>query len=207
MSLIRSNTSLGTSRRQRAAIASMVAALAVAAMVFVQLAGGAARPASAGAVIPHAYSGGAVSMTIQGINGDGTSRGPTAIDVLSWSWGVSNPHTTTTGGAGAGKASFSSFSIMKQYDKTSPLLALAVAKKTVLKSVVIYLDPRVAAGDSSTITLSNVVIQNVEHSGAGGEGAQESVSFTYQKITWTYYDQKTGSNFKGGWDLAKGTKI
>ncbi len=46
------------------------------------------------------------------------------IEIFSFSWGASNPTTvgTTSGGLSAGKASVSSFNIMKKPEKSSPNL-------------------------------------------------------------------------------------
>lgn len=53
------------------------------------------------------------------------SKHPGEIELYSFSLGAHNTTTigSATGGAGAGKVSFSSFSIMKKTDKTSPILS------------------------------------------------------------------------------------
>ena len=49
------------------------------------------------------------------------------IDVLSWSWGVSQTGTMAYGGGGgAGKANFSDLSFMHAVDKASPVLMTQV---------------------------------------------------------------------------------
>jgi type VI protein secretion system component Hcp len=49
------------------------------------------------------------------------------IEVLSWSWGVSQTGSMGHGGGGgAGKANFSDLSVMHQFDKASPNLMKAV---------------------------------------------------------------------------------
>src|SRR5512136_3197822 len=42
------------------------------------------------------------------------------IEIESWSWGASNH--AATGGAGAGKVSFSDLTVMKKLDKATPLI-------------------------------------------------------------------------------------
>src|SRR6476660_4958817 len=49
------------------------------------------------------------------------------IDVVSWSWGVSQSGTFGHGGGGAGKASFADFTFTHHVDKASPLLMKACA--------------------------------------------------------------------------------
>src|SRR4051812_46637034 len=45
------------------------------------------------------------------------------IEVMSWSWGVSQPSGMASGsGGGAGKASFSDLNIMHNLDRASPVL-------------------------------------------------------------------------------------
>ena len=65
--------------------------------------------------------------TIKGESHDARHRDE--IDVLSWSWGVSQSGTTghAGGGAGAGKASFHDFNFTHHVDKASPLLMRACA--------------------------------------------------------------------------------
>ena len=49
------------------------------------------------------------------------------IEVLSWSWGVTNAGATTAGGGGgAGKASFHDLSFTHKIDKASPVLMQGV---------------------------------------------------------------------------------
>src|SRR4051794_41390706 len=65
-------------------------------------------------------------ITISGI--DGGDPGSPTIDVLAFSWGVSNSSTGSLGsGAGEGKANFNDLSITKLVDKASPMLFKACA--------------------------------------------------------------------------------
>ena len=54
------------------------------------------------------------------------------IELLSWSWGASNPTTIAGSGMSAGKVSMSDLSFTKRVDKSSPkLLELCVTGKHV----------------------------------------------------------------------------
>ena len=55
---------------------------------------------------------------------DATYKAKKAFEIYSFSWGASNPTTigSSSGGAGAGKVSLSSFNIMKKTDSASPAL-------------------------------------------------------------------------------------
>src|SRR5262249_33480680 len=71
--------------------------------------------------------------TLQGESRDKVhgAAGKQKIDVLAWSWGMSNSGTAHTGGgAGAGKANVQDLSITKYIDKCSPSLMLACCKGT-----------------------------------------------------------------------------
>jgi len=61
------------------------------------------------------------------------------IEVLSFSWGVTNAGISSGGGggAGAGKATFQDLSIVHHVDKASPLLLKACATGTHLKDATI----------------------------------------------------------------------
>ena len=49
------------------------------------------------------------------------------VEVLSWSWGVSQSSSITRGGGGAGKASFHDLNFTHHVDKASPALLRACA--------------------------------------------------------------------------------
>ena len=70
-------------------------------------------------------------LKIDGIDGESTDQAHQAwIEVLSWSWGVSQPGqrmTTGTGLVNTGKPSFQVFTIGKRIDKASPKLFLGCA--------------------------------------------------------------------------------
>src|ERR1700737_1620240 len=71
----------------------------------------------------------AVDMFIKIDTVDGESRDKThkkEIDVLAWSWGMSNSGSAHVGGgAGAGKANVQDLSFTKWVDSATPKLALA----------------------------------------------------------------------------------
>ena len=133
------------------------------------------------------------------------------IDAWSFQFGVSNPVTLSTGGSGAGKASFSDIVITKSLDSASPRLFLGCAKGTTYPTVTLKL---VRAGEIRQtyyqITLSNVTISSVSNSNSEGDDRpSESVSLFYEKIKIEYW--KTDA--KGGltpvapveWNVAENT--
>jgi len=60
---------------------------------------------------------------IKGESTDKTHAGE--IDVLSWSWGMSQSGTPHTGGGGAGKVSVQDISVTKFFDSATPPVMLA----------------------------------------------------------------------------------
>jgi len=59
------------------------------------------------------------------------------IEVLSWSWGVTNGVSVSGTGAGQGKASFHDLSFTHKIDKASPVLMQACATGVHLKEATI----------------------------------------------------------------------
>src|SRR3954466_8721113 len=84
-------------------------------------------------------------LFIDGVDGPSTSKAG-HIDVLSFSWGVSQTSTYGAGASGkeakAGRADFSNLSVMKVLDKTTPLLTDHCASGDILKNVyLLYYKP------------------------------------------------------------------
>ena len=153
-------------------------------------------------------------IKIDGVPGESTDdKHKDWIEVLSYSWGISQPKSasaSTAGGASAERADFQDFSIVKALDKASPKLALACAQGKHIKEVKIELCR--AGGDKvkyMEYKLTNCIITSVRRGGSsqGGETLPlEEVAFDYGKIEWTYTQQKRDDGSGGGqvsanWDL------
>lgn len=124
-------------------------------------------------------------LTLDGIQGS-SSQSPNAIDILSWSWGatqVSNIGSQSSG-AGAGKVSMSSFSIMKAIDKASPQLYSLAASGKRIKSAVIIVNS--GGAEYLKIQMSDVLVSSYGLSSSGGDRPTESVSFNFSKVVFTY---------------------
>jgi type VI secretion system secreted protein Hcp len=139
-----------------------------------------------------------------------------AIEILSFSMGISNPATigSHTGGGSGGKASFSPFSIMKRTDSASPVLMQGCASGQHYDSAVLSL--RKAGGAAAlvylTYTFSEVFIESIQWSGStgGDDVPTESVSFAYGTLQVSYTPQtKTGTAgvaVPGGWSVITNAK-
>lgn len=114
------------------------------------------------------------------------------IEVLSFSWGVTNTPVMAPGaGGGAGKATFQDLSIVHTIDKASPMLLKACATGTHVKEVTIT--HRKAGGTQHEyliVKLNEVIITGVTHGGTTGQPTSETVSLTFAKIALEYRPQK-----------------
>jgi type VI secretion system secreted protein Hcp len=122
------------------------------------------------------------------------------IEVLSFSWGVSNTGAMAAGGgAGAGKATFQDLSIVHKIDKASPLLMQACATGTHLKEATIThrkagKDPQ----DYLIVKMNDIIITAVADGAASGEAGSETVSLAFAKIDLEYKPQKADGSFDTG---------
>jgi type VI secretion system secreted protein Hcp len=127
---------------------------------------------------------------LKGESRDKTHAGE--IDVLAWSWGVSNSGSAHTGGgAGAGKANVQDLSFTKYIDKCSPSLLLASCKGTHYTDATLVV--RKAGGkplEYLKITMTEVLISSVSTGGSGGEDRlTENVSLNFAKVKVDYVEQ------------------
>jgi type VI secretion system secreted protein Hcp len=159
----------------------------------------------------------AVDMFLQldGIKGeaaDKTHKGE--IDVLAWSWGVSNTGTFHQGeGGGAGKANFQDISLTKYVDISSPdLMYSCAAGKAVAKGKLVVRK----AGDNPleylTYEFENILISSISTGGSGGEERlTENVTLNFSKVKSEYWSQAAkgakDKNANFGWDIAANAKL
>jgi type VI secretion system secreted protein Hcp len=111
------------------------------------------------------------------------------IEVLAWSWGMSQSGTTHQGGgAGAGKASFQDISITKYLDTATTPLMQALAKGTHFGKVVLtFRSAGEAPIDFIKIELEEVLVTSLSTGGSGGEDRfTENISLNFAKVKVTY---------------------
>lgn len=149
---------------------------------------------------------------IKGESIDGTHKDK--IDLLAWSWGMSNQGSTHVGvGSGSGKANFQDISITKYVDKAScPLMAACASGEHVPTASLIV---RKAGGtplEYLVITLTNVLVSSYSTGGSGGEDRlTENVSLNFGKFKIEYKTQNDkGVGVAAGnvsWDIAANKKV
>lgn len=139
-----------------------------------------------------------------------------AIQILSYSIGVSNTGTGSVGsGSGASRSSFSDLTITKYTDKSSPNFLLACASGAHIDEAIIHV--RKAGGDKNikdylTITMKEVFVSSFHHSGADGGGLpteSATLNFASVKVKYMVQDEK-GALTAGpdlGWDAKKNIKL
>jgi type VI secretion system secreted protein Hcp len=115
------------------------------------------------------------------------------IEVLSYSWGVSNAGSMDFGtGGGEGKASFHDLSIIHKIDKASPVLMQYCATGVHLKDAVItHRKSGKGQQEFLVIKLNDVIITSVTHGGSPNDGGySENVSLSFTKVALEYKPQK-----------------
>ena len=140
-------------------------------------------------------------LKIEGVEGESTRDGHEGeIEILSFSWGVSNPGAIETigGGSGAGKVTLSDFTVAKRSDKASPKLFRAAVREDIfeeadghapIRLVMIYTPEGTEESvEVFSIELDNSVISElrstvVPAARGGDDEPTESLSFAYGKVT------------------------
>ena len=121
------------------------------------------------------------------------------IDVLSWSWGVSQTGLGSMGGgAGAGKANFGDLNFMHGLDKASPVLMMKCATGEHFADATLT-SRKAGKGqqDYLIIKLKEVFITSVQPSGSS-EHPMESVSMSFGHIDLEYKPQKADGSLDAG---------
>lgn len=122
------------------------------------------------------------------------------IVISSFQWAVSRDSFRNSGGQReSGLPSISGITISKDYDASSPYLALACIKAKNLGETVLTL--RKDAGDEHidflTITMTNTIVETYSTSGGGGGTPMDSFSLNFDEIKVKYI-QDANDLTKGG---------
>jgi len=113
------------------------------------------------------------------------------IDILAWSWGVSNSGPPRSGGGGgSSKASFQDIAITKLIDLSSTELLKSVSLGTHFPEAKIIV--RKAGGNSKleyySITMKDVMVTSYQTAGSeGGDQLTESVTLAFASFEVTYH--------------------
>jgi len=151
---------------------------------------------------------------IKGETVDKVYKKENGIDVLAWSWGMSNSGSAHMGaGQGAGKANFQDISFTKYVDLASTKLMACVSAGTHIPEAKMIV--RKAGGtplEYLVIELWDILVSSYSTGGSGGEDRlTENVSINFAKFTVDYKTQDaTGAEGKEkgnvSWDIAANAK-
>jgi len=114
------------------------------------------------------------------------------IDVLAWSWGMSNSGSAHVGGGvGAGKANVQDLSLTKYIDKASCDLMLACCTgKHYTDATLVVRKAGTTPLEYLTITMTEVMVTAVSTGGSGGEDRlTENVTLNFAKVKVDYKEQ------------------
>ena len=153
-------------------------------------------------------------MKIGDIKGESTDKKhPDQIDVLAWSWGISNSGTTHQGGGGgSGKANVQDLSFTKYLDKSTPDLMLSSCNGKHWDTATLVVRK---AGETPLeylkITMSEVLVTSVSQGGSGGEDRlTENVTLNFASVKVDYVEQKkdgsAGDKPSMNWNIAENSK-
>lgn len=149
-------------------------------------------------------------LKIDDIEGESVdSKHSKEIDILSWSWGMSQSGTTHSGpGAGAGKVNVQDLSFTHYVDKASANLMKLCCNGEHFKEATLVV--RKAGGtplEYMIIAMEEGIISSVSTGGSGGEDRiTENVTLNFSKFKTEYVPQmKDGSGDASvivGWNIA-----
>mgnify|MGYP000214784739 CR=1 FL=1 len=150
-------------------------------------------------------------LKLDGIKGEAQDKDhKDQIDVLAWSFGVSQSGTTHMGaGGGGGKASVQDISFTKYIDKSSTELMKYCINGDHIKDGTLIV--RKAGGKKPLeyyiIKMTDVIVTSVSTGGSGGEDRlTENVTLNFAKLGVKYTPQKVDgapdSPLDLGWDIA-----
>jgi type VI secretion system secreted protein Hcp len=149
-------------------------------------------------------------IKIDSIDGEAQdSKHKKEIDVISWSWGVSNVGSAHAGGgAGAGKVNVQDLSFTKWVDSSTPKLTLACCAGKHFKDAVLVVRK---AGDKPVeylkIKMETVLISAVSTGGSESEEKlTENITLNFSKVSLDYVPQDDkgapGTAIPMTWDIS-----
>ena len=150
-------------------------------------------------------------IKIEGIEGESLDgKHKNEIDVLAWSWGMSQSGSFHTGGGGgAGKVNVQDLSITKWVDKSSPKLMLHVCNgKHITKATLVVRKAGEKPVEYMVITMDKLMVTSVSTGGSGGEDKlTENIVLNFESCNVKYTPQKADGSAEAlqemGWDIAK----
>ena len=150
-----------------------------------------------------------IFLDLDGVKGEARdSKHPETIDVLSWSWGLSQSGTAHMGGgAGAGKVSVQDINFTHYIDKSTPTLMLFCCNgKHIKKGKLIIRKAGENPLEYLTVELEDILVSHVSTGGSHGEERlTENVTLNFAKFKLEYVPQNEngsgGKRVEAKWDI------
>lgn len=156
-----------------------------------------------------------IFLCIEGIPGESKDeRYKDCIDVLAWSWGMSNSGSPTGGGGGTGIVNVQDLSVTKWVDKSSPILMAHTASGKVFPKVELFVHQTCGNCDPKTpyfrLHMEENLATSVSTGGSGGEDRlTENITLNFSKVDWCYSEVNPDGSYEAevceGWDIQAGT--
>jgi type VI secretion system secreted protein Hcp len=135
-------------------------------------------------------------LKLAGIDGESTdAKHKGEIDVLAWSWGLSQEGGSPGGGGGgAGRVKIENISIQKLVDLASPLLlSFSATGKHISDGTLTTRKAgkgAKAGGEFLLFKMSNVIVTSVQVAAAqDGNAPTESITLNFGKVEFDYKDK------------------
>jgi type VI secretion system secreted protein Hcp len=150
-----------------------------------------------------------IFLKLTGISGESAdAKHKGEIDVLSWSWGLSEPVPASGGGGSAGRVKIENLSIQKLVDLASPLLLLSGAQgKHISDGTLTTRKAGKDPGEFLVIKLTDVIVTSVQVAASPGtDRPAEQISLGFGKVEFDYRQTRPDGSlcpevsFK--WDVA-----
>lgn len=153
-------------------------------------------------------------LELDKIEGESTITGfEKKIDILAWSWGMSQSGTRQMGtGGGSGKANISDINLTKYMDKSTPPMINNLCQGVHFEKAVLTVR-KVSGGkplDYLVLEMFEVMISTYQFGAAvgGDDRITESLSLNFARFTMTYLLQGVGgaqsAKVPVSYDIAKG---
>jgi type VI secretion system secreted protein Hcp len=149
-------------------------------------------------------------LKLAGIDGESTdAKHKGEIDVLAWSWGLSQESGSPGGGGGggAGRVKIENISIQKLVDLASPLLlSFSATGKHISDGTLTTRKAGKGAGEFLLFKMSNVIVTSVHVAASKDDNRPaENVTLSFGKLEFDYRPQKADGSLGGEvsfkWDV------
>jgi type VI secretion system secreted protein Hcp len=149
-------------------------------------------------------------LKLAGILGESQdARHKGEIEILGWSWGVSETPVTSGGGGAAGKPSFDQLSLQKLVDlATAPLLSATAQGSRIATATLTVSRAGTAPQEFLVINLKDVLVTSVGLAESQtGDRPAETVTLSFGQIDFEYTqfnaDGSKGATKSFKWDIRR----